>query len=65
MEAISILLHTPYLLLPPFSASKLVSLADILVGCFQAAGQGTVATSSLQTKKKKEEATSGELDSKN
>ncbi len=51
VEAVSLLLHTPHLLPPP-SSTHLTTLAEVLIGCFQAACQATVALSFLPTKKK-------------
>ena len=51
VEAVSLLLHTPHLL-PPLSAARLSTISHVLVGCFQAACQATVALSALPAKKK-------------
>lgn len=54
MEAVSLLLHTPNLL-PSLSPARVSTLADVLVGCFEAACQATVALSALPAKKKESE----------
>jgi hypothetical protein len=51
VEAVSLLLHTPHLL-PPLS-KKLSALVEVLVGCFQAACQATVALMALPGKKER------------